>query len=147
MNMDTQTTDLLLILNRLIDVLRQELDLLHEMKPRDMQMLQEDKIVLVAAYESHVSQLRKNPDALKNLNPDLRNQLIRTTEVFQKTLAENAQALLAVREANDRLIKAIARGIEEQRTPVSGYSATGSQPRLGVPDRYEPVSVSVDQRL
>ena len=143
----SRATDLLKVLNRLIDVLGQEVALLRAMKPADMQALQQDKIVLTGAYESMVAEIRSNPRLLDDLDPALKEQVVRAAGRFQEVLGENARALFAVKEANDRLFKAVVRALEEKRNESRSYAASGSftpHARLSSADR---LSLALDQSL
>lgn len=139
--------DLLKVLNRLIEVLGQEIALLRAMKPADMQALQQDKIVLTAAYESMVAEIRSNPGLLEDLDPALKEQVVRAAGRFQEVLGENARALFAVKEANDRLFKAVVQAVEEKRNESRAYAASGSlapHARQGAGQR---LSLTLDQSL
>lgn len=142
-----QAADLLKVLNRLIDVLRQEIHMLQQMDPAAMQSLQHDKIVLTAAYESMLTKLRADPEGLRHLPADMRQQIMQLTSTFQTTLTENARALFAVKEANDRLFRAIVQAIEEKRKEGQPYSASGGSGRSTLARSGQPLAVALDQRL
>ena len=142
-----QATDLLTVLGRLIEVLRQEIEMLKRMDPNAIQNLQQDKIVLTAAYDSLLSRLRENPDTLKSLAPDLREQIMALTTEFQNALTENARALFAVKEANDRLFKAIVQAVEDRRSQSNTYSASGALATAAAANGGQPMSLTFDQRL
>lgn len=142
-----QALDLMKVLTRLIEVLQQEIATLHDMDPSGIQQLQQDKIVLTAAYESLLGQLRGEPEALRNLPQELREQVMQVTRDFQDTLTENARALYAVKEANDRLFNAVAKALEEQRSHGSAYSSRGSLASGATIGHRSATSVALDQRL
>ena len=142
-----QALDLMKVLTRLIEVLQQEIATLHDMDPSGIQQLQQDKIVLTAAYESLLGQLRGEPEALRNLPQELREQVMQVTRDFQDTLTENARALYAVKEANDRLFNAVAKAVEEQRGHGSAYSSRGSLASGATIGHRGATSVALDQRL
>jgi len=139
--------DLIKVLNLLINVLQQEIELLHSMKPSAMQALQEDKIVLIAAYESLVRRFREQPDQLNGLDQELRERIVQATGNFQSTLTENARALFAVKEANERLFKAVVEAAESQMNDAKPYSAGGVVARPSAPRNRPPMSLTLDQRL
>ena len=146
-NSATRAADLLKVLSRLTEVLQQEIHLLRAMKPSEMQSLQHDKIILTAAYEAMIGELRGNPKLLEGLEAGLREQVVQAATRFQHVLSDNARALFAVREANDRLFKAVVRAVEDKRNEARGYAAGGSFAPLAGAVAAEPVSLSVDQRL
>lgn len=142
-----QALDLMKVLTRLIEVLQQEIQTLHEMDPSGIQALQQDKIVLTAAYEAMLGQLRSSPDSLRNLPGELREQVMQVTKRFQDTLTDNARALFAVKEANDRLFNAVAKAVEEQRSHGNTYSARGALTAGAAVSGSLATSVALDQRL
>lgn len=117
--------DLLKLTSRLIDVLEREVEMLRKMRPSEMQALQEDKIVLAAAYESQVTALKEHPELLAELNPGLRAELARAGERFQATLAENERALRAARQATEGLLKTVVEALEQRDAPAA-YGAAGT---------------------
>ena len=143
----SRALDLLKVLTQLIDVLGEEIRLLRLMRPDEIQSLQQDKIVLTAAYESLVNELRQEPGLLQGLDPALRAQVLQTSARFQAALTENAQALHAVREANDRLFRAVVRAIEDKQKEGRGYAATGGFAPMSTALAVQPVSVAVNQSL
>ena len=139
--------DLLKVLNQLIEVLCEEIRQLRLMRPSEIQALQQDKAVLTAAYESLVAELRQDTGQLQGLEPELREQVLETSARFQRALTENAQALHAVREANDRLFRAVVRAVEDKRKEGRGYAASGAFAPLSSAASVQPVSVAVNQSL
>lgn len=143
----SRALDLLKILTQLIDVLQEEIHLLRLMRPSEVQRLQQDKIVLTAAYESIVAELRQDPSQLQGLEPSLHEQVLQTSARFQTALTENARALHAVKEANERLFRAIVRAVEDKHKEGRGYASSGAFAPLGSPVAVQPVSVAVNQSL
>ena len=142
-----QVTELLTIISRLSNVLEREIDMLRAMKPSELQSLQQDKIVLSAAYEANLKALSEQPEALQKLDPTLRARLKAAVEKFQATLAENERSLRAARDVTDRVLRTIAEELSKRRNETGVYGAGGvpTTPRRAT--LGEPVSVAVDQRL
>lgn len=142
-----QAVELLRVLDRLIQVLRQEIAMLHRMDPSAMQTLQHDKIILTAAYESLLAGLNKEPSALRSLPDELRQRIMHVTSDFQTTLTDNARALFAVKEANERLFKAIIAAVEEQRSESTTYSASGVLAKKASARGGSAAALAYDNRL
>ena len=147
MNQSERITDFLKITSRLISVLEREIEMLRAMKPAEIQVLQQDKIVLAAAYESQVKSLKEHPELLDNLTPALRAELKAVVATFEKTLVKNEHALRAAKYTTERVLKAIADEIENKRLENASYSANGQVGRKSAAGGRQPVSVSFDQRL
>ena len=142
-----QAADLLKVLNRLIEVLQRETELMRQMDPQAMQTLQHDKIVLTAAYESMLQRFRDNPALLSQQDDGLRERIMQASAAFQNTLTENARALYAMKEANERLFRAIIKAIEDQRDQPSSYSAYGAFAKAGSGGKSPAQPVALDARL
>jgi hypothetical protein len=55
-------------------------------------------------------------------------ELSSATERFQTVLADNARALRAVRDVNDRVLKAVIEAVERSRVEPAGYTRGGKAP-------------------
>lgn len=140
-------TDLLQVMDRLIDVLGREIDMVRAMKPMEIQSLQQDKIVLSAAYEGHLKALAEQPDLLRTLNPALRAQIDSAVDRFRQTLAKNERSLRAAKEVTERVLHMVAEELDKARREKSGYSAAGALPPTARSSAARPLSIAVDQRL
>src|SRR5690606_19369206 len=94
----------------------------------EIQLLQVDKMALADAYEAHFMALRDSRSDGEAVSEVLLAELGEATERFQGVLAENARALKAVREVNDRVLKAIVEAVERNRSEAAGYTRTGTAP-------------------
>jgi hypothetical protein len=135
------------VTSRLIGVMEREIDMLRTMRPSEMQNLQQDKIVLAAAYESSMAAMRDTVGDLDAVDPALRRELKETTLRFQEVLSANEQALRAARDATDRVLKAIVSELERSRGANAGYGASGATASLAGGASRASLAVSVDQRL
>ncbi len=147
MSESTRITDFLKITSRLTGVLEREIEMLRAMKPAEIQDLQQDKIVLTAAYEAQVKSLKDHPELLDNLTPALRAELKTVIGTFEKTLVKNEHALRAAKYMTERVLKAIADEVEKKRLENASYSANGQVERTSAAGGRQPVSVAVDQRF
>ena len=122
----TQVTEFLKVTTRLIGVLEREIDMLRAMKPSEIQSLQQDKIVLSAAYEAQVKALKGDPEILRGVSPDLRADL--------KSVIE-------------RVLRAIADELEQRQNKNKGYAPAGPLPGGPRATASRPLSVTYDERL
>ena len=107
------------------------------MKPQALRQLQQDKSSLSDAYRAFVLAL-KEPDAAADAVTDLlKDELVEATERFQATLQDNLRALRAMRDVNERVMRAVVEALEEPRLQVTGYNQRGAlrrgrrQPAIG----------------
>jgi hypothetical protein len=120
--------DLLATTARLIACMDQEIKLLRAMRPQEIQLIQVDKLALADAYEAHFMALRDGKDEGDAVSDALLAELSAATERFQTVLADNARALRAVRDVNDRVLKAVVEAVERNRVEPAGYTRGGKAP-------------------
>jgi hypothetical protein len=121
--------DLLAITSRLISCMEREIELLRTLKPKELRQLQQDKTTLADAYRAFVLAL-KEPDAGADAVTDvLKSELIEATERFHATLEDNLRALRAMRDVNERVMRAIVQALEEPRVQITGYNQRGALKR------------------
>lgn len=135
--------DLLETTLRLIDVLEGEIEMLRAMDPAEMQALQQDKIVLAAAYESQLRRLSEQPELAGPLSEELRAELKEATDAFQEVLAANERALRAAKTATDGVLQAVVDAANRQ-DPRASYSPKGRHARR---NPRAPHAVSINERL
>jgi hypothetical protein len=67
----------------------------------------------------------------------LKDELVEATEHFHATLQDNLRALRAMRDVNERVMRAVVEALEEPRLQVTGYNQRGAlrrnrrQPTIG----------------
>ncbi|MBL9036597.1 MAG: hypothetical protein JNN33_17665 [Rhodospirillaceae bacterium] len=129
MNKSSRMADLLAITSRLIACMEREIELLRTLQPKELRRLQEDKTALADAYRAFVLALKEPDEAADSVNDVLRDELAEATERFQATLADNLRALRAMRDVNERVMRAVVQALEEPRIQVTGYNQRGALKR------------------
>lgn len=143
MTRNERARDLLAITGRLIACMDKEIGMLRAMQPRDIEALQADKRALADAYEAHFTMLRSQDGSDEAIGQELLEELTEATERFQSVLAENARALMAVKDVNDRVLKAIVEAVERDRVDPSGYTRGGGAPtRRRRPTPAQPMTLN-----
>lgn len=146
MNTGDIATTLIAVTSRLIDLMGREIELLRAMRPREIETLQADKAGLTRAYVEYVAQLQSEPSRLGAVEPIVRDELRRVTERFEESVTENARALRAASEANNRLIKAIIEAAEQAQPRHAGYTNTGTTADR-LPGKARGLSLTINQQL
>jgi len=121
--------DLLAITSRLISCMEREVELLRAMQPKELRQLQQDKTALADAYRAFVLALKEPDVAADSVTDVLRDELAEATERFQASLADNLRALRAMRDVNERVMRAVVDALEEPRAQVTGYNQRGAVKR------------------
>ena len=126
MTQSSRMADLLAITSRLIACMEREVELLRAMQPQELRRLQEDKSALADAYRAFVLALKEPDEAAESVNDVLRGELAEATERFQASLSDNLRALRAMRDVNERVMRAVVQALEERRGPGPGRAAGAS---------------------
>ena len=117
--------DISMLTARLAQVLAEEVDLLEAMKVRDIEKLQDEKLFLVDALETHRKILKQQPQLSETIPSQDKHDLAQVVEVFEDILAENHRRLTMAKEVNAQVVGAIREVVEEKsQTPYYGRRGT-----------------------
>ena len=146
MDPTNRVNDLIVITNRLADLLTRENDALGNRKYSKINEILDEKVTLGRVYESRIMGLTDDPAALKEVDADLRDQLRSLGEKVNGLIEENAQLLKIGIEANRRVVNMIAEAVKASVPSAGTYSANGA---AGV-EQHAPsknVAITVDHTL
>lgn len=129
MTRPSRFADLLAITSRLISCMEREVELLRGFKPAEMRKLQQDKTVLADAYRAFAMAMKEPDPGTDLVNDALRLELTEATERLQATLGDNLRALKAMRDVNERVMRAVVQALDEPRTETAGYNRRGTLKR------------------
>ncbi|TXH38472.1 MAG: hypothetical protein E6Q98_03020 [Rhodospirillaceae bacterium] len=125
MTKSSRVAELLAITSRLIACMEREVELLRSLKPQELRQLQSDKMALADAYRAFALALREPAPESEAVDDVLRQELVEATERFQAAVQDNLRALRAMRDVNERVMRAIVHALEEPRAQVTGYNSKG----------------------
>ena len=129
MTKPSRFADLLAITSRLISCMEREVELLRGFKPAEMRRLQQDKTVLADAYRAFAMAMKEPDPGTDLVNDALRLELTEATERLQATLGDNLRALKAMRDVNERVMRAVVQALDEPRSETAGYNRRGALKR------------------
>jgi len=132
--------DIINLTARLAQLLAEEADLLTHMNIGKIGELQQEKMFLTGALESHRRLLVKYPHLKETISHQERQDMEGVVQVFEDILTENHRRLLIAREANRRVVNTITKVVRENATS-SVYDASGIRGALG----SETLSVTLNQ--
>lgn len=121
----TRVADLLAITSQLIGCMEREVEMLRSLKPNDLRAAQNDKLALADSYRAFTLALREPGEDLAAIDTALRDELMEATERFEASIRDNLRALRAMRDVNERVMRAVVTALEEKRAAVTGYNARG----------------------
>ncbi len=136
--------NLIVMTDRLSQLMEQEIELLRDRRANDIQKMQIDKESLAAVYQRIITDLQKNPAALDGLDDQRRERLKHAAARLQGAATGNAIALRSAIDANHQLIETIAAAIREESNAHAPYMANGrvAHARGGPAKQSLPVSLN-----
>lgn len=146
---DRTLVDLLALVERIRQLMAEEIDELDRRRPRELERLVQQKNELLAAYRSRLALLRAEMAAPVAANPALIAELKAAARSLAE-LAEQEQGKLArLRSINEGIVRAVGDQVARRNAPVQGYGKDGimrtitPNPRLNA----RPASVVVNQAV
>ena len=122
----SRVTELLAITSRLIGCLQQEMEAIRAMRPEALKPMQVEKIALADTYRAFTLALKEPTDQNQAISAALKDELVEATERVQAAVTENLRALRAMRDVNERVMRAVVSALDEKRSSVTGYDQRGS---------------------
>jgi flagellar biosynthesis/type III secretory pathway chaperone len=132
--------DIAMLTARLAQLLAEEADLLAAMKIKKIEALQQEKLFLVNALESHRKIIDKHPHLLESIPSRDRSELEGIAEVFKDILKENHRRLMVAREVNKKVVETITQVVKESAAS-SVYGENGISGAMGT----QTLSVTLNQ--
>ena len=130
--------------DRLVELLDSEAELLGAMKASEIGSLQPTKSLLIDSYERMAKALRDDEERLNALAPAERSGLGEAMTRLTQATRRNEMALRAVTGANERLMRAIIDEVRRQQADGAVYTVDGAVAQDG---KAPPVSVRIDEQL
>lgn len=147
MSADNRLNDVILITERLIDVLERENTALLERRSKDLHELLDDKVTLSRVYETRMQHFSKNPDALVNSPPEQSSKLRKLAARINTLLEDNASLLQTAIAANRRVVDLIADAVKTATPGVATYGANGVTGLSHRQSQKQGMALSLDQNL
>ena len=146
MDPTNRVNDLIVLTNRLADLLARENEALGNRKYSEINEILDEKVTLGRVYESRIMGLTDDPAALEQVDRELRDRLCSLGEKVNGLIEENAAMLKIGIEANRRVVNMIAEAVKASVPSAGTYSANGA---AGV-EQHAPsknVAITVDHTL
>lgn len=99
---------------RLAQVMALEADYLAEMKIKEIEPLQKEKITIARAMELQVKRIQKYPHLLDTIDPADLDEFDQLAAIFDEIKQENYNRLIAARAVNQQIVEAITEVVNEQ---------------------------------
>lgn len=143
-----RVNDLIVITNRLAELLERENDALRNNQHKELSEIFDEKVTLGRVYESRVMGLTEaSAEAIDSVDLELRDHLRGIGQKVNDLIEDNAKLLKVAIESNRRMVELIAQAVKECVPSAGTYSATGAP---GGPELHaapKNVAISIDHTL
>ncbi len=126
MDPTNHVNDLIVITNRLVNLLERENDALSNRKYSEINEILDEKVTLGRVYESRIMGLTDDAAALGQVEGDLRDRLRGLGEKVNQLIEDNSVLLKTGIEANRRVVNMIAEAVKASVPSAGTYSANGA---------------------
>jgi hypothetical protein len=126
MSKSARIAELLSLTSRLIACLQQEMEFIRSLRPDAIKEMQAEKAALADTYRAFVLALKEPGPEADAISVALKDELVEATERVQAALAENLRALRAMRDVNERVMRAVVSALDDKRSSITGYDSRGS---------------------
>ena len=109
------------VARRLGDLVAEENAILKSRRPRELANHQDEKNRLTGAYERQLSDLKRDPELLRGMAPDVVSRLKAATRHFQVQLEEHRRIVQAAKSVTERMLNAITRHAGKGHKTVEAY--------------------------
>jgi len=112
---------------RLTDLIERENDMLESRpKSEDLAVVVQEKQRLFADYETMIQNLGGLSGLSAELDPGLRDELIRVARRFDEAMRQNERRLDAMVRASQRIMEIMRESVQKVSQPVGSYNAGGA---------------------
>lgn len=113
---DLRIHDVITLTARLAQLLAEEVDCLEQMKIKEIEKLQHEKIFITNALEAQKKLLARHPHLRETIPAQDNEDLKRVIDVFNNILAQNHRKLLLAKEVNHKIVSAIKEVVRDHTT-------------------------------
>ena len=107
----------------LMDILKQENEVIAARKYKDLEPLQPRKVALARQYSDAQGWVENDLGVLESLSEEERTDLRALYKMFRRALSENMLALRGAHDASERVVNLIIEAIKDQRGVKTAHSA------------------------
>lgn len=124
-NANRQSAQIIALTGQLTQLIQEEIQLLEDRRPRDIESLQAEKARLGQLYAEEFKRLRQNPALLGEKGSPTRLKLRELTTIFHEQLLTLGRILNRLRSVTEGMVHAVGAEVEKQRPRVGNYSQAG----------------------
>ena len=142
-----RVNDLIVITDRLTDLLERENGLLRERRHAELGLMIDEKTTLGRVYESRVLGLADAEAELAEVDGDLRQRLVEAGQRVDELMAENAMLLEVAIVASQRVLDLVSDAVRDAANETGAYDRRGTTETSLHSGSTPRVALSVNQTL
>lgn len=143
-NPTDRVTQLIILTDRLSDLIERETRLLEDHRPIEIKALQDERTKLSNIYMQEMQLISKDKGSIAGVKQELTELLKQKTSKFRERLSIHGRVLSRIRSVTEGIIHAIARDINEQAQSKLGY---GKDAAAGTGAQYKPAALTLDETI
>lgn len=140
-------TGLVRLCRELTNVIRKETVRLKDMQTGNLSDVQDEKTSLAALYDDRARLVMSDAVTLQAAPADLRIKLRNALQELHAAMGENERALLAVRAANERVIKTMVDTVASRTQKIPVYGRDGVTRDAAAGKEPPRLSLTIDKQL
>jgi len=129
MDANERIRDITVVAEGLVSLLVKENGLLKERQYDNIKELVSQKQTLVKGLEAHYKCFEQEPDALKEADEDLREDLRELAEKIDRLTLENGRRLSIAIESGKILMETVTEAVKSSQPNAGTYAANGAVPQ------------------
>ncbi len=123
-NPTDRVEQLILLTDKLSDIITAEVKILEERRPKDLSPLSAEKAKLSSVYAQELRAIAQDRSLIGGVAPDLAERLKAVTKTFQTKVDKEMRLLTRARRITEGAVKAIAEDAASRNRPPTGYGPT-----------------------
>jgi hypothetical protein len=121
-----RVVQLIMLTESLTDIIDQEVTLLGERRPSELNQFEAEKTKLAKVYASEMTRFRKDFSLAADVPEGLLKDLKSSTARLREKLDVQTNVLTGLKTVSERMVQAIANEVSKTRSPETAYSKNAS---------------------
>ncbi len=127
MESSNRIEDLILITERLVDLLERENDALSNHRNWELREILDEKVTLSRVYETRMRVISDNPEILDDVGTETRQQLRELGLQVNDLITENSKLLQTAITVSRRVVELVADAVRDATPSAGTYGAKGTK--------------------
>ncbi|MCE3233071.1 MAG: hypothetical protein K0R98_1328 [Rickettsiaceae bacterium] len=117
--------DMLNVTKRLCVILKEEIELIKEMKLGQLNQFNEEKLKLTSIMESYKEVLKNNPAIVRSIPKDILDEMRQVNREFEETIAQDGKQIIKAKKVHSIIMDAIKTVLENRSKRNAVYNQHG----------------------